>query len=690
MFTPPIGKVMADSVKLRAHLSRPARSLIPLAMFLAGACLAGDTPPSPSDLADASLETLMNLEVSSPSRQEQKLGQTASAVYVITQDDIRRSGMSSIPELLRMVPGVQVARIDASSWSVTARGFAGQFADKMLVMIDGRSIYNHLNAGVYWEQNAVPLNDIERIEAIRGPGATMWGANAMNGVINIITKPARETQGLAVETGGGSEERASGSMRYGGAAGNRVSYRAYADYFQDGPLSSAGQAAYDRWDSAQGGGRLDWQTSDRDTLSLEGNIYRGAAQETVYPDYPAIGVSPPVPDSVALSGEYALGRWTHRFSERSELAMQFSLSDEDRVEQGLGRLSAHTADFDFQHHFAYSAKHDLMWGFDAQIYQDGIRPQQTYPEPSATVLFVPADSTELLASLFLQDRIALLPERLTLTVGAKLEQTGYSGFDIQPSARLLWNATPRQGLWASVSRAVHNPALAERDVLIEYQLAPNAGVQGLLSGNKEFQPETALTYEAGYRVQPARWLTADLATFFGIYHDLASLDSGAPFLQTGPPAVLVAPMQFGNGAAGHTYGIELATNWSVTRKWRLTGNYSWFRYGLDRAQLAAQSIPTDIEGSSPAHQVQFRSQWDIGTKLNFDTGIYFVSALPGLYIPGYVRTDARLGWRVTRAAEISLVGQNLLNGSHLEFAPTYYTRPTAPGRAVQLKVAWAF
>ena len=682
---------MTDSVELRARVWRRSRGLIPLVILLTSACWAGDPPPqSQGDLAEESLETLMNLEVSSPARKEQKLSQTAGAVYVITQEDIRRSGLSSIPELLRIVPGLQVARIDASSWAITSRGFNGRFADKMLVLIDGRSIYNHLYSGVYWEQNSVPLDDIERIEVIRGPGATMWGANAVNGVINIITKPARETQGVTVETGGGSEERGLGSIRYGGSAGDHILYRVEAEYFQDGPLStSTGQAAHDQWDSTQGGGRLDWQVSERDAFSFEGDIYRGGAQQTVYPDYPDIGFSPPVPDSVTLAGEYGLGRWTHRFSGRSDLAMQFSYDDEDRVE-GFGGLNAQTADFDFQHHFAFSARHDLMWGLGFQIYRDGTTTKQAFPPPSATVQFVPAASTESLFSFFAQDQIAVLPERLTLTLGAKIEHTSYSSFDTQPSARLLWNATPRQGLWASVSRAVHTPALVDRDALIEFQPTPSSSVEGFLSGNPTFQTETVLAYEAGYRIQPTRWVTVDLASFFCIYHELASIDMGAPFLQTGPPEVLVVPLQFGNNAAGHTYGIEAATNWSLTRKWRLTGNYSWFRYGMDRAHLGAQSVPEDIEGSSPAHQVQFRSQWDIGGKLTFDTGVYFVSALTGLDVPGYVRTDARLGWRPARAVEISLAGQNLLNGRHLEFAATDYVQPSEPGRAVQMKVTWAF
>ena len=682
---------MANSAEMRALVSGRWRKVTILAILLAGACPASDpAPQSAGDLVEDSLETLMNLEVSSPGRKEQKLSQTAGAVYVITQEDIRRSGLSSIPEVLRMVPGVQVARIDASSWSVTARGFSGRFADKMLVLIDGRSIYNHLYSGVYWEQNSVPLEDIERIEVIRGPGATMWGANAVNGVINIITKQAKETQGLTVSTGGGSEERASGFVRYGGSAGDNTSYRAYTDYFQDGPLSTAaGQAAHDHWDLAQGGGRLDWQESDRDTLTFEGDVYRGGAQQTVYSNYPAIGLTPAGPDTVAMSGEYALGRWTHLFSDRSDLSTQFSVSDEDRLE-GYGALDTQTTEFDLQHHFVLSPRNDLMWGAGFEVYQDDTSSHRAFPPPSATVQLVPADSTDALFSFFAQDQIALLPERLTLTLGAKIEHTGSIGFDIQPSARLLWNVTSRQGLWASVSRAVRTPDLVDRDALIQFQATQGSSVVGILSGNPNMRPDTALAYEAGYRNQPARWVTLDLATFFSVYHDLMTMDIGAPFLQAGPSPVLVVPMQFGNNSAGHTYGIEMSTNWSVTQRWRLTGNYSWFRYGLDSGHFGAGTIPLDNEGGSPAHQVQFRSQLDLGRKLNFDAGVYYVSALTGLAVPGYVRTDARLGWRVTRTTEISLAGQNLLNGRHLEYAATDYVQPSEQGRAVQLRVRWAF
>jgi len=661
---------------------------IAVAILLASRCLANDPPAQPpADLSEASLETLMNMEVSSPGRKDQKLSQTAGAIYVVTQEDIRRSGVTSIPDVLRMVPGLQVAQIDASQWAVTCRGFNGRFADKMLVMIDGRTIYNNLFGGVYWEQNDVPLEDIERIEVIRGPGATMWGANAVNGVINIITRPAQETQGFLVTSGGGNADRGFGSVRYGGELGDNASYRLYTRYFDRGPFETVNsQEAHDGWDSAQGGGRMDWKISERDSLSVEGEVYRDRGQETIYPDYPENTLSAPLADSLDTSGGYALARWKRQISDRSGMALQFSFSEENRGE-GFGVADTRILDLDFQQHFTASSRHDLMWGLEFTAYGDHFESRRISVEPSTFVQFLPASVIQPFASGFLQDEIALLPERLTLTLGTKLERDVYMGLGAQPSARLLWAPTSRQSLWAAVSRAVRPPARGERDLLLEFEAAP--GVLGTLSG-PNFQPQTALAYEAGYRNQPARWVTLDLAAFFCNYRDLRSMEIGAPSLVQAPAPYILLPLTFGNNAAGHTYGIELATDWSLTRRWRVTGNYSWFRYVLDRADLGPESLPYDVEGSSPAHQVQFRSQWDVARKLTFDTNVYFVSALPAIGVPAYVRTDARLGWHVTRAAELSLGGQNLLDGRHLEFISNDYVLSSEPGRTAYLKVTWAF
>jgi iron complex outermembrane receptor protein len=670
---------------------RPARGLLTLLILLPGLSPASDTPNQPaSDLTEVSLETLMNMEVSSPGRKEQKLRHTAGAVYVVTQEDIHRSGATSIPEVLRMVPGLQVAQIDSSKWAVTSRGFGGRFANKMLVLIDGRSVYNNIYSGVYWDQNDVPVEDIERIEVVRGPGATMWGANAVNGVIHIITKPARETQGLTVTAGAGNEERGFGSVRYGGKLRDGTFYRAYTKYFNRGPLQYVtGWRAHDQWDSARGGGRLDWKISRQDSVTLEGDGYSGGAQQAIYPGYPNNTLSPALSDSIGLSGGYGLGRWEHLFSERSDMALQFSFSQENRSE-GFGELAARIGDFDFQHHWALNSRHDLMWGLGFRVYNDQVESHRLSAVPSSFVRLVPPASTQPLASAFAQDQISLVPEQWTLTLGTKLERNVYTGFETQPSVRLLWTPTPEQGLWAAVSRAERTPARSDRDLLLEFQAAPIAGVAGTLRGSPQFQSETVAAYEAGYRNQPARWVTADLATFFCRYSRLRSMDIGSSVLEMDPQPRLLIPLQWGNNAAGHTYGVEIATNWSVTRQWRLSANYSWFRYVLDRAHLGPKRIPVDIEGTSPAHQVQFRSQLDISRKLTCDTGIYFVSALSGMSVPAYVRTDARLGWRPTREAEISLGGQNLLNGRHLEFLPNDYVQGSEPGRTAYLKVTWTF
>ena len=678
------------TVRTYVETSRLWRKLAAILIILAASIPARQAlAQQPGNLADVSLEALMNMEVSSPGRKEQKLSRTAGAVYVITQEDIRRSGLNSIPELLRMVPGLQVARINASMWAITSRGFNGRFADKMLVLIDGRSIYNNLYSGVYWEQNDVPLDDVERVEVIRGPGATMWGANAVNGVINIITKPARETRGLMISSGAGNVDHGFASVRYGGELGDDVFYRVYAKYFNEGPFSTGDGPAHDQWDSGQGGGRLDWKISERDSLSVEGDVYSGGAQQTIYPDYSNTALGLPVSGPVAFSGGYGLLRWSRRYSDRSDLAVQVSFTEENRNED-FGRFRTRVVDFDFQHHYTLSSRHNLMWGFGFRIYNDDTTSQQIFAAPSATVRFVPADSTQPLASFFAQDQIAIVPERVALTVGTKIEHNVFTGFDIQPSAQLIWTPTSRQSLWTSVSRAVHTPSLSDRDLLLQYQLSATPGLYGLLTGSPDFQSETVLSYEAGYRNQPARWVTVDLATFFSNYSNLTSVDIGTPFIESGSQPGLVIPMQFGNLAAGHTYGVEIATNWSLTQKWRLTGNYSWFRYGLNRSNLGPYDTAQDVEGSSPAHQVQFRSQWDVSRKLALDTSVYYVSALTGIGVPGYVRSDARIGWTLNRMMEISLAGQNLLNGRHLEFPSAEYVLASEPGREVYLKVTWSF
>jgi iron complex outermembrane receptor protein len=424
----------------------------------------------PSDLAVASLEDLMNIEVTSVSKKEEKLFQTAAAVYVITQDEIRRSGLTSIPELLRLVPGVTVARIDGTKWAISARGFNGRLANKLLVLIDGRSVYSPETSGVYWEVQDLLLEDIERIEVIRGPGGTLWGANAVNGVINIITKRAEDTQGVLVTAGGGSEERGFGSFRYGARMGEHADYRVYGKYFKRiGLVDALGRSANDGQQALRAGGRVDWTLTDRDELTLQGDIYGTRLRETptvVSPDNP---FAPFANRPGEFTGGHVLGRWTRAFSKRSDLALQVYY---DRFDRDLFDLADHinTFDVDLQHHVALGQQHDVVWGLGYRLVS-----HEAHGDSATPIHFNPARKTAHLFSGFAQDEITLVKDRLRLMVGAKLEHNQFSGFEAQPSIRVSWTPSSKQAVWAAVSRAVRTPVRSEQDIKASIQTVPGPG-----------------------------------------------------------------------------------------------------------------------------------------------------------------------------------------------------------------------
>jgi iron complex outermembrane receptor protein len=598
------------------------------------------------DLTQISLEELMNIEVTSVSRKEQKLSQTAAAVYVVTQEDIRRSGVTNIPEVLRMVPGLQVARIDSNKWAISSRGFNGRFANKMLVLIDGRSIYTSLYSGVYWDQYDVLLEDVERIEVIRGPGATMWGANAVNGVINIITKSAKDTQGTLITTGTGNEDKASVAVRHGGKHGDKVYYRTYTKYFNRSHLlTESGQAAHDNWDSARSGGRLDWEISDRDFLTIHGDLFKGESRQTIYPNYPVTLWGPPVKDSVGSSGGYALARWERRFSDRSDMALQCYFNDESRNE-GFGRGVLRTLDFDFQHRVAASSRHDLMWGLGYRLVASHIG--------GGKASFVPSSRTDNLYSTFLQDDIFLVGDRLMLTVGSKFQHNAYSGSEIQPGVRLLWTPNSRQGLWGAVSRAVRTPSRFDHDLRLDFQMPPDIapGVIGRLMGSKDFQSEAVVSYEAGYRHQLTSRFAVDFAGFYSVYDRLLTFEQRSLFFDM--------------------------------------THYTWLRLLQDKEVFNPGAPVLNEEGDIPRHQLQFRSNLDVTPTVSFDTAVYYVSALPAIDIPSYVRLDTRFGWRFTKQTEMSIGLQNLLDDRHPEFRPEDYSVISEAKRSAYVKLTWRF
>ncbi len=642
---------------------------------------------APADLGSKSIEDLMNIEVTSVSRKEEKLFQTAAAIYVITQEDIRRSGLTSLPEVLRLAPGLDVARIDGSKWAVSARGFNGRFANKLLVLIDGRSVYSPETSGVYWEAQDVLLEDIERIEIIRGPGGTLWGANAVNGVINIITKRAEETQGILVTAGGGTMDQGFGSVRYGGHFGKQAYYTVYGKYLKRGGLLNANRLrANDGQQETRGGGRLDWQLTERDELTLQGDLYHSNVRETATNISPAAPFAPFTNTPGEFTGGYAQARWTRSFSKRSDLALQAYY---DRFHRNVFDVEEiiNTFDVDFQHHVILGKRNDLLWGVDYRLIAD-----HNMSNSSSPVELNPKRKTTALASGFVQDEFTIVRDRLRLTLGSKFEHNEYTGFETQPNLRLLWTPTAHQTIWAAASQAVRTPARSNRGIRVNTKAFPGAG--GLpnivaLFGNPETNSEELRAYEVGYRIQPTRQLSVDVAGFYNVYDRLQTVEPDRPFFLTDPRPLLLIPLLFKNLMRGETYGVETAVNWNATHRWKLSGQYSFLRMQLHRYSSSLDRVSEGAESQNPRHQFQIHSLLRLPRKLELDGALYHVSALATDNIPAYTRLDARLGWQAGEKVELSAVLQDLLDKQHLEFLGTAVL-PTQPGRTVYGKLSWRF
>lgn len=688
--------------RLRPFVPTPFReALRPWGWLLVVLCwcsgAAAQTPPAaepPSDpdvdLTELSLEELMDVQVTSVSKRAEPISAAAAAVFVITQEDLRRSGATSIPEALRMVPGVQVARIDASKWAISARGFNGRFANKLLVLIDGRSVYTPLFSGVFWDVQDTLLEDVDRIEVIRGPGATLWGANAVNGVINIMTRSARETQGGLLAAGGGSEERGFAGVRYGGALGTSSAYRVYGKAFERGSGERlAGGAAADGWSMGRGGFRIDSAPSASSALTVEGGLYDGEAGETLTVQ-PLRAFSPRAVDAeMRVAGGHLLGRWQRTLSETSDLRVQLYYDRTERT-AALIEEGRDTFDLELQHGFAPGSRHRLLWGLGYRRTGDDIR-------GSEVLSFHPARRTDDLASAFLQDEIALRPDRLWLTLGSKVEHNDYTGFEVQPNLRALWIPRRHHTLWAAVSRAVRTPSRAEHDLRLESPLAGPGGLfpgappaVAVTLGDPGYGAEELLAWELGYRVGLAPGLFLDLATFYNDYDELRATRAGEPSLVPAPVPHLVVPARLSNDLEGETYGAELVVDWRASKRWRWNAAYSLLAIQLRNRRPGMDDSPFD-EGASPRHQLVLRSSVDLPQGVELDISFRHVDELPGLEVDAYSTFDLRLGWRPHADLELSLVGQNLLEETHVEFAPEIIpTHPTAAERGLYGKVAWRF
>lgn len=618
-------------------------------------------------LKKLSIESLLQMEVTSVSKKAEKLSSAAAAVFVITNEDIRRSGATSIPEALRMVPGLEVSRIDANKWAITSRGFNGRFANKLLVLIDGRSVYTPLYSGVYWDAQDIMIEDLDRIEVIRGPGATLWGANAVNGVINIIRKHAKDTQGGLVTAGAGTEERGFGSIRYGGRTEDNTCYRVYAKYFnRDEAVFTSGDDSTDDWNALKGGFRIDRQVWGNDSLTLQGDIYNVNSGDRLTVPIPPMTVN----EKIDSKGLNIIGRWKRTLSDISNLAMQVYYDRTDYSSE-IAEEIRDTLDMDFQHQFPLGERHGIIWGFGYRFTRDNI-------ENSPSVIFTPDRRHDDIWSAFLQDDIYFLHNKLRLTVGSKFEHNDYTGFEIQPNIRLIWTPEMSYSLWASVSRAVRTPCRGEIDVLT-YVRVPSPPVTLPTYGNSDFKSEDLIAYELGYRIRPFVPLSVDIAAFYNDYDNLRTFEF------TG------IQLNGDNKMEGSTFGVELAVDWRVMDTWRLAAAYTFLQMQLHVYGDSRDMFSEGAEGENPHHQFSLRSSMDLLENLELDFWARYVDNLPTQDVGSYVSLDIRLGWKPRNNLELSVVGQNLLDSQRPEFIPEIVnTTPTEVERGVYGKITWNF
>jgi iron complex outermembrane recepter protein len=666
-----------------ASLAGRASPLAVQFILLASIALPAWPQDKPADLSDRSLEDLMNIEVTSVSKKEQKLSQVAAAVFVISAEDIRRSSATNIPDLLRMVPGLDVAQISANTWAISARGFNLQFANKLLVLIDGRAVYTPLFGGVDWDTQDVPLEDIERIEVIRGPGGAVWGANAVNGVINIITKRAADTHGGLLVAGGGNIDQGFGTAQYGGNAGRESDYRVFAKYLNDDHFPDLnGQNGLDGWHLLHGGFRVDSNLSTKDSLTTEGDLYTGNEGAVIVHSV----FNPPGNVNVErlseLSGGNILSRWHHTFSDRSDTTFQLYFDRYTRTGPNT-REVRNTFDLDFQHHFAWGSRQDVIWGLGYRHTGD-----QTVGTIDGT--FIPADKAGDLLSTFIQDQITLKPDRVFLTVGTKLENSYFTGFDLEPTVRIAWTPSARRTFWAAVSRASRTPTRRDEGLSAVVAALPGPA-EVVLLGSTNTKSEHVIAYELGYRAQLFDRLSIDSTIFFNTYSDLQSIELLPDVVQSNPP-LLIHRETFGNGLHGTTGGIEMAANWKVTSRWTLSPGYSFLEMHLhtDPGSQDTTSV-TSIQGANPVHQAQLRSHVELLRGLSWDAAAYFVDRLPAPLIPSYTRVDTQLSWRIAESTNLSLVGQNLLSDHHPEFNdPLQSVNSSQIKRSAYAKITWRF
>lgn len=639
------------------------------------------TSLSAAETKDSGTSTFFNSEIFSLSKKKENAFDAPSATYVLSSEDIRRSGATSIPEALRMVPGLQVARMDGNKWAITARGFNRQFSNKLLVMIDGRTVYTNLFSGVFWDIQDYVIEDIDRIEVVRGPGGTIWGANAVNGVINIITKTAAQTQGVYASQIVGNQDKSITEIRYGGETANKNSYRFYAkkavrdglDRYQTKGNNNDGM----KQDRA--GFRYDISSIKDNTISLYGDIFSATAS-----NYFATLNNPNKNDKDSRGGNLVMN-WNRKLSTKSNFILN-SYLDYDQFHIPVLERSARTFDIDFQHFYNFSKENQFIWGMGYRQISDTIHESDVN---GIVPLHYSIDKrNDQWFSAFIQDKIGLIPDKLYLTIGSKFEKNDFTGFEYQPNARLAYYPTRNQTLWASVSRSIRTPTRGESDVTIRNENSSTV----LNQGSPTYGVEQLIAYEMGYRIKPSSKTVIDATAFYNDYSKLRTFE----VVGNSPTAA--------NLGFGESYGFEVTGKWQVTNDWKLEANYDYFTLDLrvsdnstdDYSALRGIDNLSNAEGQSPSNQFKLKSFYNITPKLEFDNIVYYVSSLDkGVTnttrgIPSYVRWDTRLGYLATKNLDLSVGVQDLLGQTHTEFKKALYNYQTQVGRTFYFKMAWRY
>jgi iron complex outermembrane receptor protein len=587
---------------------------------------------SPSELKKLALEELVDMEITSASRRPEKLSETSSAVDVITSDDIERAGVTNIPDALRLGTEMEVAQVDGHTWAISARGFNTTVANKMQVLMDGRSLYTPLFSGVFWDVQQTFLPDLEQIEIIRGPGATLWGANAVNGVINIRTKSADETQGLLLYGGGGFEAEGFGGVRYGGKVGDDTYYRVYVmGQARDG-LPLEGDGAEDDSHIMQGGFRIDSKIHPEDTITLQGDFYAGNFEQLNSGD-------------IDVDGENVIGRWTHEFEKDSSIMLQAYYDRTHRFIPNVFEEERNTFDIELQHQLRYG-QHYIVYGGNYRLSHDDIG------NLGPSLAFIPDSDTEHLVSAYVQDEWHIVPDAFFITAGSKFEYNTFSGFEVQPTGRFTWLPGMGQTVWGAISRAVRTPTRIDQNFVV-----PNpAFAPAMLVANPDFESETLVAYELGYRLKATSNLSFDLAGYYNDYDNLRSVEP----LPGGKITIE-------NKLVGQSYGGSLAAKWRIADWWRLDGSVSLFRVDIDKAPGGHDVNNGAGEANDPGCTFIIHSAMDLPWNLRFDSFLRYVDDLPNPHTPSYLTADLRLAWSPRKNLEVAIVGRNLFDEAHPEF-----------------------